>query len=1164
MVKKKRQYHIWQNNILDLQEDGDKLRLTISKDEAIMTSETFLYYILHEKIMGRSFDPDEEYEQNDEGIDVLIKKNLLPIISIETGRTRNKKTSKLLEKLLKDGFYLTDKNKNHFVFLDNVLSGSQNKECRQIYVLEKYYKKLKEYVSLGIEPTKCTVSKNLTRNALMTTDVYLVPIKMKKLGICIIPDCEVPVYETVNMVKPYERTLDETKKYKELEAYFETKKQYYALAKEARTLVSSSDCSLKSETKDNRNKDKYKTLNQWEDDGRRIKVDQLLEPCARFKIVNDEVRYTPLYSIEQTDELSEDDVRELPINEWSTGLQLVTEESHECIENVFDGMGLVSKRLGNVFKSHLGVPYNINGYQLRLPSVKGFFPCVDFHGYYEKHGISEIVDMWGEKHKIKEIDLLITESTFKAKLNVVLNKDGTEKKTWLFNSIDDYKERLIEYGYDAIGISNYAKPIEEEYRRATYQLWLALNIHKFDMLMFANIQGEMLHKVLSLYRKEEIDWDDVKYIQSFLRLIRSENPDSNLGKDCADTITALYLDKKMAFDRKVIRMIRDVIERKVDDMSLGRTYVKGKYMYVTQDIIALLRYAAAKNHDTWEYCGFLKEKECYVGEAIIGRAVLARNPIVSYSEITTVDFIKYDDEDSEFINHIDNIVQLPLGTEPDRLGGLDKDGDEVLVMPVDYFLNENEVKFLQNYNFIVDDESNKRHGKNLLSELNKEIKNSAIENIGKEKVTLEDFVIKSYVQVNDDDKAVAPSKEWCKENVIDFIMVSEDKTGQITDIDSTIENIGLAEGDVTKYALPIAIMKDLQGKMIDASKSGLFDQVIIPEVIRKKFDKRPLFMKYKGASEFKLDYKHESGLDFLGKRMEQYKSYVKRILVDDVNRKIKQQSFNNIYKSMLNPDLDGRIVRQVMDDLNDLYSRFISKNRDLAISRSKINKYSSDDRYKEQRERVDQKYKELYRETKEKAEEICSCPSLLATAAVRKTYIDTKSNNQNENYSFCWVVASEGILQNIKLNEDKEKVYIVDATEQDENSFEWLGEYFKVVNEFSEYDIDFEGKNMDIPDEYYRKEEELPDLENLKFTLMGVDKENTEIVADSIDGNSFFLFQNDKGWVCMLDDISIKEKEVVTSEYDLRSYIDKEITIKEILRAKNGQSVIQVLADIKG
>ena len=77
-----------------------------------------------------------------------------------------------------------------------------------MFVLEKYLESLKEYVSIGIEPQNVPYQ-NLTRNALTTTDVYLIPVDMKKLGICIVPDCEVPVFEDVNIIKPYARTLDE-------------------------------------------------------------------------------------------------------------------------------------------------------------------------------------------------------------------------------------------------------------------------------------------------------------------------------------------------------------------------------------------------------------------------------------------------------------------------------------------------------------------------------------------------------------------------------------------------------------------------------------------------------------------------------------------------------------------------------------------------------------------------------------------------------------------------------------------------------------------------------------------------------------------------------------------------------------------------------------------
>ena len=103
--------------------------------------------------MGKSYDYKAETTTNDDGEIIKVKKNRLPLITIETGRNRSDKDNQKLGKLLNEGFYLENKN-IHFVFLDNVLSGSQNKECRQIFVQEKYYAALKKHLSLGTEPTK--------------------------------------------------------------------------------------------------------------------------------------------------------------------------------------------------------------------------------------------------------------------------------------------------------------------------------------------------------------------------------------------------------------------------------------------------------------------------------------------------------------------------------------------------------------------------------------------------------------------------------------------------------------------------------------------------------------------------------------------------------------------------------------------------------------------------------------------------------------------------------------------------------------------------------------------------------------------------------------------------------------------------------------------------
>lgn len=1005
------------------------------------------------------------------------------------------------------------------------------------------------------------MSKNLTRNALATTDVYTFPVDMKNLTICIIPDKEVPVIEDVEMIKPYTRTPDEEQLFGELLAFIEAEKEYDKQHLLIRSLVKENECEVKVVPND---RDKYKTVGVWQrKDSLRVKFEELSKPIG--KVLNKDSVYIPVWTIEQTESY---EVKEFPITNWSTGLQLAEEKNHICMENIFDGMGLVSKELGQLMEEHLQVDFNITGYQLRLPSIKGFFPCVDFRGYFRKYGVKKIKDIFNEWHNTDQIDILTTESTFKAKLEVVgLKPNGTEDKRWLFPSIADYKSKLVEFGYDVIGIANIAKPVHEEFHKSSYQLLLALNLGRKDLLCLSNILGDMIHRTLSIYRKEEIEWEDIQYLEAFLNLVINENSDNGIGKNCSDAIKAIHLNKKMVFEHKVMQTIKEVIDHKIDEMCLGKLYLEAKYLYVTQDILAFLSYAAAEDKTEWEYRnnGFLGEKQCYCGDKILGNKILARNPIMSFSEITRTTFVSYNGKDVNFIRHLDNIVQLPLGTEPDRLGGADRDGDELLVLATDMNFADTKIEYLQQYNFVLNNEKSVAHNRNLLEVMNESLDEHFKERFPiQSKVTLQDYIVDSIVQVNDEDKSTAEAEEWTMQSVINFIVRSEDKTGKITDMNATIENIANSEGDLLKYKLPIAIMKYLQALCIDASKSGLFDKVVIPEVIDYEFGKwKPQFMKFKDGHDFNKDNKHTSALDYFANQMVKFKEYVNRIMIEDTDRKIQKHKFENIYRYYQNPNLDTTIIDQTIVVLQETYHDFLHKNRTLTKQKMSLNRYSFDEKHKRLRKEVDDKFAELFKETREQAEEICNCPSLLATASVRMTYVDSKVKNDNSNYSYCWIVASEGILQNIQLNyEDRDKVYIQLTEPENKNTFEWLGEYYQIVTKHESYDLEFpEDKDMSIPEKYLKKvDTKLNDIIDYEVTLLNSEKKawEPEKVVEIILGQTYTLF-NDRGWLGVVEGLSIARKEGDTF---LDNYMGKQITIKK--KIKTTKSSIKCLIDIKG
>lgn len=106
-MMKKRQYYIWQYKLEDLYEKDGKLMVNFSTDDAVTTSETLMYYILNEKIRKKEYkevgeqETDEMDADGETDADGNKKENKLPIITIETGRSRDKKQTTKLQKLLK-------------------------------------------------------------------------------------------------------------------------------------------------------------------------------------------------------------------------------------------------------------------------------------------------------------------------------------------------------------------------------------------------------------------------------------------------------------------------------------------------------------------------------------------------------------------------------------------------------------------------------------------------------------------------------------------------------------------------------------------------------------------------------------------------------------------------------------------------------------------------------------------------------------------------------------------------------------------------------------------------------------------------------------------------------------------------------------------------------
>lgn len=1071
MVNKRKQYSIKQFSLSDVNKDS-MLEEKEGEKYEISQSENFLFYQCYNKTLKREIKSKES--------NVLDE-----IITIETGRGANDKQKEKLQKILQNG--VTYQNKK-YVFLDMSISGSQHKNVRQFFVQECLYSKILERITLNKIPKNTVTAKYLVAVALMSTSCNLIDINLDELDICIVDDLEFDIQgQHIVYNKEYERTPEEQESYEDIITYIEDEKDYRVLLGRGRKKAV--DKKLPKRSKENISK--QLTFRQLKEIGLRPKVDELESPIT-MTYAKGIYKYVPCWSKEQCETIPES--KEVPVNRVTTGIDFVEDNNATVPLNFSDGTGIVSFKLAEKLWMGLGTEKSPEGFQLRLPYIKSFAPVVDIQSYMEDEEIKcskdekghYITDIWGKKHYSNEIDLVITTSCFKAKLDFTED----EQKKWLFTDINEYMALLKRYGYDKIGIANYVHIPKSEYTKVTYQMLLALNLKNVDLAMFAEDEGQMINKVLEIYKGDEINWDDVKYVLAFLNILKDEKEkaeyvedednavdnneeleqleeveeieefeetdqaENTVQDDEMDTndeweeiaIQAIRLNKEMVFDAHIRKKILERITHMINEMRLGKILMPCNYYFATCHIPTLLNWIVHRDIE--------RIKESVPNNVAImgnkqGLYVGMRNPVTSYAEVAKIEIIN---DTCKYSRHLRNIVQFGSGLFMPRMN-MDFDGDKICLFSTENNYKETKIRFLQhwqNKKFTIDDKEVDGFtytDKFLKKHLNK------INSDGE--VTIADFVVDTPCQVNYADKLTAVPKEFNKEAVIDFIVNADDKTGQITDKATQVENRALAIGDFQEYKYEIRYGKYLQGLQIDASKSQL--EVKIAEAYDHKFHSKPQFLYYKnGGKKFRYDNEFESPLDYFATTLlENYlKNHVQKMINKNTKERKDSMLVGNTVALLRNNNLDLDVIKDVEDKIRDEFIKYRQEFKTIIKKYRNIDSYSKSDRNKELRKQKRVEFSKLNEETRAQLYEISDNPSLIATAAVNYAYKYSKENSKEnkkirweKNYNFAWVF-SEGLLYNLFLNQDEEKIDIELSDERSNYDFKMLDKYYIVCKCF--------------------------------------------------------------------------------------------------------------------
>ena len=131
----------------------------------------------------------------------------------------------------------------------------------------------------------------------------------------------------------------------------------------------------------------------------------------------------------------------------------------------FDGEGLISKEYAKLIDKKLCGKHIHSSFQIRMPFIKGMLHKVDFKDFVRSAGCTYVTDIYGIRHPIDEIDIVLTRTMFKG-----FGWLRENNMTW-----EDYWSVFEKY-HHALYITNTDKPEAQPYTELNYQFLNTLSI----------------------------------------------------------------------------------------------------------------------------------------------------------------------------------------------------------------------------------------------------------------------------------------------------------------------------------------------------------------------------------------------------------------------------------------------------------------------------------------------------------------------------------------------------------------------------------------------------------------------------------------------------------------------------------------------------------------
>lgn len=238
--------------------------------------------------------------------------------------------------------------------------------------------------------------------------------------------------------------------------------------------------------------------------------------------------------------------------------------------NAFDGAGMISPEMAAKWANDLHCDnYIPSSFIIRAPWIKGCVSVFDFHAFAKEIAhTNTIIDLYGNKHNIDEIDVILTKSQFKL---------AKYYETW-----EQYWYYFKKFKH-IFSVTRINKKEDNKYTTLNYQYIQTNKFTKDSIKELASYSVNWAQKLMS---------KDYMTTMLFLKPPKSILDNNTKVETNNDKIVkALTYCPSLINDNYVNTKILRQIQTKIDQMKIGKVLVEGAYEFLIPDLYAMAEHA---------------------------------------------------------------------------------------------------------------------------------------------------------------------------------------------------------------------------------------------------------------------------------------------------------------------------------------------------------------------------------------------------------------------------------------------------------------------------------------------------------------------------------------------------------------------------------------------